>query len=203
MQRALTLVLKVANRCCSAVVSQSYSCSAGTVANIKCYIDDTGYISDVQYHNTPGETFGTSTVCQSTKQQLSATKSSSIYLAVGECVTAIAVCSDTNGARGLVFSTSLGQSYSCGSQVSGCALQQGTAALGGFAASCSLSSNGLQRLLGIADICWTPNYSPPTTPKGGSFAMQATADSAQTWLALLLLQRPSIVGCGIHHHRNF
>lgn len=152
---------------CSAVAAQPYSCSAGTVAYIRCYVDDEGYISDIQYRNTPFQTIGSSTVCQSTQQQLSAIKPSDIYIATGEFVAAIAVCKDASGVCGLVFSTSLGQSYSCGSQVTGCAVQQGTSALGGFAASCSSSSNGLKRVLDIEDICWTPNYNPPTTPNGG------------------------------------
>lgn len=160
---------------CAAVAAQSYTCSAGAISHIECFLDDRGYISDIRYISNP---FKAVTSCQSTEQQLSTSTTSDFAIAAGEYITALTICSDSAGVRGISVSTSLGQAYNCGYTAAGCVTQQGGQALGGFAATCTSSSDGLQRVLTVESPCWLPNYRPPTSP------------SSECWLMLfVMLQR--------------
>jgi hypothetical protein len=106
------------------------------------------------------------TVCGSSTQQLSAAQLTTVVKSVGEVITSMQVCSDVGGVRGLVFSTSLDQTYSCGQTSGSCSRLAGDdAALTGFAAACG-SVGMLLRVQGIASPCWNRMYELPTSPSG-------------------------------------
>jgi hypothetical protein len=165
-QSNATLLITAALLCRNAVVPTGVHsqglCLPGALSYIGCYIDRQGYLADVAYYASSAEE--QLTLCGSSTQQLSQTQLTSIVRSVGEVFTSVQVCSDNAGVRGLIFSTSLSQTYSCGQTSGICSRVQGDAApLAGFSAECGLAG-ALLRVQGISSPCWNRNYVQPASP---------------------------------------
>ncbi|WIA36838.1 hypothetical protein OEZ86_008092 [Tetradesmus obliquus] len=146
----------------SAVSAQGL-CLPGALSYIGCHIDRQGYLADVSYYSSSAEE--QLAVCGSSTQQLSAAQLTALVRSVGEVIISLQVCGDAAGVRGLVFETSLSQTYSCGQTSGSCSrlAGDGAAALTGFSAVCGSVGTSL-RVQGINSPCWNRMFEQPTSP---------------------------------------